>query len=232
MTRSKPLQKDRKPAITKSSKTSKERRIVIIDDHPLIRWGLERLINSRDHLVVCGEAGNAADGMTVIRKTKPDLVVIDVGLPGANGIELTKQLVREFPQLRILIISMHDESNYASRAFRAGASGYMAKHEAIEKIEAAVHEVLSGRHYFSPAISGELSKSASSENLVNQLTDRELEVLERIGKGQEVNAIAEALYLSPKTVETHRTHIKEKLNLRNAHEVARFAVQWVGACGL
>src|SRR5438552_16604298 len=109
MTRSKSLPKDRKPAITKSSKTSKKRRIVIIDDHPLIRRGLERVINSRDHLMVCGEAGNAADGMIVIRKTKPDLVVIDVGLPGANGIELTKQLVREFPQLRILVISMHDE---------------------------------------------------------------------------------------------------------------------------
>jgi DNA-binding NarL/FixJ family response regulator len=232
MTFSKSIQKNRESVVTSSSKTSKGKRIVIIDDHPLIRRGLERVINSSDHLVVCGEAGNAADGMSVIRQAKPDLVVIDVSLPGANGIELTKQLVREFPKLRILIISMHDESDYASRAFRAGASGYMAKHEAVEKIEAAFHEVLSGRHYFSPAISDELSKSAASENLVDQLTDRELEVLERIGKGQEVNAIAEALHLSPKTVETHRTHIKEKLNLRNAREVARFAVQWLGARGI
>ena len=232
MTPSKSIPQNRKSAAPNSSKISKRKRIVIIDDHPLIRSGMERLINSSNGFVVCGEAGNATEGVSVIRKEKPDLAIVDVGLPGENGIELTKQLVREFPQMPILIFSMHDESDYALRALRAGAMGYMAKHETIEKVGTAVQEVLSGRLYFSPTISGDPRKSAEEVNLVDRLTDRELEIFERIGKGQEVRAIAKALHLSPKTVEAHRTHIKEKLNLQNAREVARFAVQWVSRRGI
>jgi len=209
------------------------KRIVIVDDHPVLRKGLGRILNSNDDFVVCGEAGEANDAMALIRKEKPDLVIADIGLPGASGIELTKNICAEFPGIAVLILSMHEESLYASRALRAGAAGYIVKQEAIEKIADAVREVLNGRRYLSPAISQQLSTSfeaqagARSATPIAQLTDRELEILELIGKGREVREIAEQLRLSPKTVETHRTHIKEKLKLKNARGVARFAVQWL-----
>ena len=205
------------------------RRIVIVDDHPVLRKGLGRIINSNDGFVVCGEAGEATDGMTLVRKEKPDLVIADIGLPGASGIELTKNIRAEFPRMPVLILSMHEEPLYAERALRAGAMGYIIKREAIEKIADAVRDVLSGRRYVSPAISQQLSAHSKegAKTLIAELTDRELEVLELIGKGCEVRDIAKQLGLSPKTVETHRTHIKEKLNLKNARGVARFAVQWL-----
>ena len=211
----------------------KSKRIVIVDDHPVLRKGLGRIINSNDDFVVCGEAGEANEGMALIRRERPDLVIADIGLPGASGIELTKNIRAEFPSMPVLILSMHEESLYAMRALRAGATGYIIKQEAIEKIADAVREVLSGRRYLSPAISQQLSTNseeqaeARSGTPIAQLTDRELEILELIGKGREVREIAEQLRLSPKTVETHRTHIKEKLNLKNARGVARFAVQWL-----
>jgi DNA-binding NarL/FixJ family response regulator len=209
------------------------KRIVIVDDHPVLRKGLGRIINSNDGFVVCGEAGEANEGMALIRREKPDLVIADIGLPGASGIELTKNIRTEFPDMPVLILSMHEESLYALRALRAGAAGYIVKQEAIEKIADALREVLNGRRYLSPAISQQLSTSSEAQagtrsaTPIAELTDRELEVLELIGKGREVREIAEQLRLSPKTVETHRTHIKEKLKLKNARGVARFAVQWL-----
>jgi DNA-binding NarL/FixJ family response regulator len=225
----------RKLATRPASQTQdprKSTRIVIVDDHPVLRKGLGRIIDSNDGFVVCGEAGEAIDGMALIRREKPDLVIADIGLPGASGIELTKNIRAEFPDMPVLILSMHEESLYAMRALRAGATGYIVKQEAIEKIADAVREVLNGRRYLSPAISQQLSDSSNQETgmrnatRIAELTDRELEILELIGKGREVREIAEQLSLSPKTVETHRTHIKEKLNLKNARQVARFAVQW------
>lgn len=171
--------------------------------------------------------------MALIRREKPDLVIADIGLPGASGIELTKNIRTEFPDMPVLILSMHEESLYALRALRAGAAGYIVKQEAIEKIADALREVLNGRRYLSPAISQQLSTSSEAQagtrsaTPIAELTDRELEVLELIGKGREVREIAEQLRLSPKTVEMHRTHIKEKLKLKNARGVARFAVQWL-----
>jgi DNA-binding NarL/FixJ family response regulator len=208
------------------------KRIVIVDDHPLFRKGLEQLINSSDqHLTVCGEAGDAAQGMTVIRKTKPDLVIVDLSLPGANGIELIKNLRAEFQKLPVLIVSMHDESLYALRALRAGAQGYVMKQEALENVIVAIREVLAGRPYLSQDMSSKLitnfASGSSQANPTDKLSDRELEILELIGKGRDVHEIAEALHISAKTVETHRAHIKEKLNLKNARQVTRFAVQWL-----
>jgi DNA-binding NarL/FixJ family response regulator len=209
------------------------KRIVIVDDHPLFRKGLEQLINSHNGLAVCGEAANAGDGIDVVRKIKPDLVIVDLSLPGAHGLELIKNIRAEFPKLSILVLSMHDESLYAVRALRAGAQGYVMKQEALENVIHALHEVFAGRPYLSPAMSSEvIAKFAygpeeSKKDVIEQLSDRELEVLELIGKGREVREIAADLHLSPKTVETHRSHIKEKLNLHNARQVARFAVQWV-----
>jgi DNA-binding NarL/FixJ family response regulator len=206
---------------------------MIVDDHPLFRKGLEQLINSHDGLAICGEAPNAREAMDVVRKIRPDLMIVDLSLPGVHGLELIKNIRAEFPKLLILVLSMHDESLYALRALRAGAQGYVMKQEALENVIHALREVFAGRPYLSAAMSTEvIAKFAHGpgepkKNVVEQLSDRELEVLELIGKGRDVRDIAADLHLSPKTVETHRSHIKEKLNLQNARQVARFAVQWV-----
>src|SRR5207244_12977246 len=190
--------------------------------------------HSEADFAVCGEAGNAAEAMEVIRKLDPDMAIVDLSLPGANGIELIKNIRAEFPKLPILVLSMHDESLYALRALRAGAEGYVMKHEAMANVIQAIHEVFNGRPYLSPAMAAQVITkfahrgSQSEADAVERLSDRELEILELIGKGKEVRQIAKRLHLSPKTVETHRAHIKEKLNLQNARQVARFAVQWVG----
>jgi len=210
---------------------------MIVDDHPLFRKGLTELINSDDEFMVCGEAANAAEAMDVIRRVAPDLAIVDVSLPGANGIELIKNIRAEFAKLPILVLSMHDESLYALRSLRAGAQGYVMKQEALANVLTAIQQVFDGRPYLSAAMSAKLivsyaeapdnGKAAPTDNL----SDRELEILELIGKGHEVREIAQELHLSPKTVETHRAHIKEKLNLENARQVTRFAVQWMDARG-
>ena len=211
------------------------KRIVIVDDHPLFRKGLEDLIHSEGSFAVCGEAGNAAEAMEIIRKLNPDLAIVDLSLPGANGIELIKNVRAEFPKLPILVLSMHDESLYALRALRAGAGGYVMKHEAMANVIQAIREVFNGRPYLSPAMAAQVITKFAHRNAegaadpVERLSDRELEILELIGKGNEVRQIAKQLHLSPKTVETHRAHIKDKLDLKNSREVARFAVQWVDA---
>jgi DNA-binding NarL/FixJ family response regulator len=209
------------------------KRIVVVDDHPLFRKGLEQLIHSNDGLAICGEAANAAEAMDVIRQVAPDLAIVDLSLPGANGIELIKNIRAEFPKLLVLVLSMHDESLYALRSMRAGAQGYVMKQEALDNVVLAIREILAGRPYLSPAMSANViakftqGAGEASANMVDGLSDRELEILELIGKGRDVREIAKALHLSPKTVETHRAHIKEKLNLQNARQVARFAVQWL-----
>src|SRR5437762_12546628 len=211
------------------------KRIVIVDDHPLFRKGLEQLIHSEDGFAVCGEANNAPEAMDVIRKLNPDLAIVDLSLPGANGIELIKNIRAEFSKLPILVLSMHDESLYALRALRAGAEGYVMKHEAMANVIQAIHEVFSGRPYLSPAMAAQVitkfaKKSSEGESdAVDRLSDRELEILELIGKGKDVREIAKLLHLSPKTVKTHRSHIKDKLDLKNSREVARFALHWIEA---
>jgi DNA-binding NarL/FixJ family response regulator len=222
---------------TKSSKADplKRKRIVIVDDHPLFRKGLKELIASDNAVAVCGEAGNASEAMDVIRKLQPDLVIVDLSLPGANGIELIKNIRAEFAKLSVLVLSMHDESLYALRAMRAGADGYVMKHEAMANVLQAIHEVFEGRPYLSPAMAAQVitkfahRRAEDEVDAVERLSDRELEVLELIGKGNEVRQIANMLHLSPKTVETHRAHIKDKLDLKNSREVARFALQWLQA---
>jgi DNA-binding NarL/FixJ family response regulator len=213
------------------------KRIVIVDDHPLFRKGLQELIHSDGAFAVCGEAANASEAMDVIRKLHPDLVIVDLSLPGANGIELIKNIRAELPKLPILVLSMHDESLYALRALRAGADGYVMKHEAMANVIQAIREVFNGRPYLSPAMAAQVitkfaHRQAEGEtDAVERLSDRELEILELIGKGNEVRQIAKLLHLSPKTVETHRAHIKDKLDLKNSREVARFALQWLSARG-
>src|SRR5947208_5694486 len=211
------------------------KRIVIDDDHQLFRKGLEQLIHSDGAFAVCGEASNASEAMDVIRKLDPDLAIVDVSLPGANGIELIKNIRAEFPKLPILVLSMHEESLYALRALRAGAEGYVMKHEAMANVIQAIREVFNGRPYLSPAMAAQVitkfaHRQAEGEtDAVERLSDRGVEILGLIGKGNGVRQIAKLLHLSPKTVETHRAHIKDKLDLKNSREVARFALQWLSA---
>lgn len=210
----------------------------MVDDHPLFRHGLVQLLNSDDGFAVCGEAGNSPEALSLIRRLKPHLAIVDLGLKGPNGLELTKSIRVEFPRMPVLILSMHDEPTYAVRSLRSGANGYVTKQDAIASVIIAVHEVMAGRVYLSPSMASEvitnvvLTKAEPGTNPIDTLTDRELEILERIGKGEEVKGIARALHLSPKTVETHRAHIKDKLKLSNARQVARYAVQWVSARGV
>ena len=211
-----------------------KKRILVVDDHPVLRKGLVRLIDSKDEFVVCGEASTAADAMALIRELEPHLAIVDIGLPGASGIELTKTIRAEFQKLPVLILSMHEEAFYATRALRAGAMGYIVKQDAIDNIAEALREALNGRCYLSPVIAAQLQHNGPDKQIhptddpVSLLTDREFEIFELIGKGHEVREISHALGVSPKTVETHRTNIKEKLKLKNARQVTRLAVQWLG----
>ncbi len=225
----------RSPKTNPGGNAPEAKRIVIVDDHPLFRKGLQDLIHAEADFAVCGEAGNAAEAMDVMRKLDPDMAIVDLSLPGANGIELIKNIRAEFGRLPVLVLSMHDESLYALRALRAGADGYVMKHEAMANVIQAIREVFNGRPYLSPAMAAQVitqfaHRQAEGEiDAVERLSDRELEILELIGKGKEVREIAKLLHLSPKTVETHRAHIKDKLDLKNSREVARFALQWLQA---
>jgi DNA-binding NarL/FixJ family response regulator len=213
-------------------------RILVVDDHPLFRHGLVQLLSSDEGFSVCGESGSAPEALSLIRKLKPHLVIADVGLKGPSGLELTKSIRAEFPRMPVLILSMHDEPTYAVRSLRAGANGYVTKQDALGSVLVAVREVINGHVYLSPSMASEvisnvvLTRREPGANPTDDLSDRELEILERIGKGEEVKEIARTLNLSPKTVETHRAHIKEKLHLENARQVARYAVQWASAHGI
>ena len=208
------------------------RRLVIVDDHPIVRRGIQSLISQEPDLEICGEAAGAAEALGVIRTTHPDAVVIDISLNGTDGIELTKSVRAEFAKLPILIMSMHDESIYAERVLRCGASGYVMKQEIADHVVNALRTILKGEIYVSgpvrQALLGRISGKAETAtgSPIDCLSDRELEVFRLIGQGQGTRQIAENLHLSVKTIETYRAHIKEKLNIDNATELVRSAVQF------
>lgn len=210
-----------------------KRRILLVDDHPIMRHGLAQLIRMEPDLDICGECGSAADGLVTMGKLKPDLVVVDLTLPDKNGLELIKDIQAMYPGTRCIVLSMHDESLYAERALRAGARGYVMKEAAAENLINAIQRVLGGGIYVSETIAsrmleqvtGQRGKAGSTG--VEQLTDRELEVLEMIGKGTPTKLIADKLNISTRTVEAHRSHIKDKLALTDGAALVRYAVQWV-----
>ncbi len=210
-------------------------RLLIVDDHPVFRHGISQLLASLPEITVCGEAEDAHDALSAMRRLQPDVVLMDVCLPGTNGIELIKIMLAEQPRLVILVISMHDESLYALRALRAGAKGYVMKQQAMDNVIEALHKVIGGGIYVSPEFSDKLVFKAvhgSNGDLgspVDTLSDRELEVLQLFGRGKTTREVAEVLHLSVKTIETHRTHIKVKLGFKEAGELVKFAVEWVTA---
>jgi DNA-binding NarL/FixJ family response regulator len=208
-------------------------KIVIVDDHPIVRQGLAELINHEGDLVVCGQAEDAHDAMQAIRSLKPDIVVVDISLKESSGMELIKDINVQYPNLAVLALSMHDESLYAERALRAGAKGYIMKAEATEKVIGAIRKILSGDIYLSDVMAAKLlhklvgGRTEVGASATDCLSDRELEVFRLIGQGYGTRQIAEKLHLSIKTIETYRAHIKEKLNLTDAAELLHYAIRWV-----
>ncbi len=208
-------------------------RILVVDDHPIFRAGLTGLLKTQPDLIVCGEAEDARRGMLAVEELRPDLVLMDIGLPDKSGLELLKDLHAQYPDLPVLVISMHDETLYAGRVLRAGGRGYLMKQEGPEHILQAIRKVLAGKVFVSERMAELLldNMSAGSTRIatspVAKLTDREFEVLRMIGGGRDTHEIAEALHLSMKTVDTHRAHIREKLGVKNGTELIHFATRWL-----
>lgn len=211
-------------------------RIVIVDDHPLVRERLTEVIHREPGLRVCGEAEDRPGAVEVVSREKPDLVIVDLTLKRSNGLDLIKDLRVLHPDLRILVLSMQDESLYAERVVRAGAHGYITKYEATERILLAIHHVLSGKMFLSAEVSDEilsrmLGKPKTVLRSVDLLSDRELQVFELVGRGYSTRQIAEFLGLDGKTVETYRSRIKEKLDIKDASELLRRAIAWTRESG-
>jgi DNA-binding NarL/FixJ family response regulator len=218
------------------NETPARRRVLIVDDHPIFRAGLTGLVNLESELTVCGEAHDAAQAMQALEKLKPDLVLLDMSLPGKSGLELLKDIRALAPQTPVLIISMHDETLFAERVIRAGGRGYIMKQEGPEKIVQAIRRVLSGGISVSERISSQILDAMSGgqggpATSVSTLTDREFEVYRLLGQGKEPHEIARNLHLSIKTVDTHRMHIRQKLGLRNATELIHHATRWTAEQG-
>ncbi len=207
-------------------------RVVVVDDHPLVREQLKQMINREPDLTVCGEAASRNEALNVIATTKPDLVIVDLSLKESQGLDLIKDLQANEPQPLVLVVSMHDESLYAERAVRAGARGYITKQEATKKILEAIRRVLAGEIYLSEALTSKvLTKLMAGQQIqspasLENLTDRELQVFRLIGQGHTTRQIAEELSLDAKTVETYRSRIKEKLELRDAADLLQRAILW------
>jgi DNA-binding NarL/FixJ family response regulator len=216
-----------------SSLARQSARILLIDDHPLIRKGLAAVIGAAEELTVCGEASTAAEGLQLLVELNPDLIIVDLTLEDSHGLELMKQARQLRPNLRMLAVSMHDEAVFAERVLQAGAMGYVHKARATDEIVSAIRIVLAGRIYLSPEAADRLLRQVTTggevkpQNSVSTLSDRELAVFEMLGKGLTTRQIAEKLFLSHKTIETHRERIKKKLNLNNSAVLVKSAVEWV-----
>ena len=214
-----------------------KKRVVLVDDHPMMRQGLAQLINQQKDLAVCCESGGAAEAMKLIDSSKPDLAIVDVSLEGSSGLELIKDLQALHPEVPVLVMSMHDELLYAERLLRAGARGYVMKQAGGETVLAAIRRVLSGQVYLSEKMSAKLLDSLTgrrprgSSSPIEKLSDREFEIFELLGQGKSTREIAIQLHLSPKTVDVHRGHIKQKLELKDSTSLIRHAVRWVETQG-
>ena len=209
----------------------KKFRVLLIDDHPIVRQGLALLIDREADLSVCGEAEGAHSAFHAIATLQPDIVLLDISLNGPDGLDVLKEIRMKTGSLPVLILSMHDESIYAERAMRAGANGYIMKHEAADKVITAIRQILGGDVYLSDRLTKRMLQqfvngSVSPRDPLAKLSDRELEVYRLIGAGHSTRQIADELHVSTKTIESYQAHIKEKLALRNARELVQHAVEW------
>ena len=218
--------------MTPPQKTRPPKKILIVDDHPMIREGLAQWIGHDPGLEVCGGAGDAPEALEKIAALKPDLVLTDITLPGKSGLELIKDIQAQHPRALVLVLSMHDETLYAERVLRAGGRGYIMKEEGGKKIAQAIRQVLDGQIYVSEKMSAKILEVFSGHGAdvaaspVEKLTDREFEVFQLIGQGLEIKPMAEKLHLSPRTIEVHRANIKAKLNLNSVAALIGYAVRW------
>jgi DNA-binding NarL/FixJ family response regulator len=208
-------------------------RVLLIDDHPILRRGLAQLINQEADMSVCGEAEDAPKAFELVGTLHPDVAVVDISLKSGNGIELIKNVKARYPELPMLVLSMHDESLYAERALRAGGLGYIMKEEAIEQVLIAIRRVLTGEIFLSDKMKSKMLQQLANGRTkavvspIEHLTDRELEVFRLIGEGHSTRQIAGELHLSVRTVEAYREYIKAKLNLKNSTELVQHAFHWV-----
>ena len=208
-------------------------KVLVVDDHPLVRERITELINQESDLVVCGDAEDVPQALKAVAATKPDVAIVDITLKDSYGIELIKQLKELYPDLPTLVLSMHDESMYGERALRAGAKGYLTKQEATKKVVDAIRRILGGEIYVSDKLASSLvrkvagGKSEAGGTPLDVLTDRELEVFQLLGQGLTAREVADRLSLSAKTVEAHREHIKQKLNYKTSGELLHFAIQYM-----
>lgn len=206
--------------------------VLIVDDHPVVRNGLTTMINHESDMHVCGEAEDACLALKAAAELKPDVVVTDISLKDSDGIDLTKSLTAVHPKLSVIILSVHDESVYAERALLAGARGYLMKDAVSENIIDAIRKVLRDEIYVSDTLSKKFlhqiaqDKAGTTQTPIETLSDRELEIFRLIGQGYKASQIAEQLHLSPKTIETYRSRMKDKLNLLNASELLQYAIKW------
>lgn len=219
------------PAHTKAA--DGKARILLVDDHAVVRFGIAQLINRQADLEVCAEEEDASRAMTAIERLKPDLVIADISLKDSSGLELMRNIKASHPHLPVLVLSVHDESVYAEVAFRAGALGYLMKEEALDKVLAAIRRVLTGAVYMSEALAAKLlqrqirGRTEAQASLAELLSDRELEVFQLTGQWKTTRQIAQELHLSVKTIEYYREQIKRKLNLNSAAELTQHATAWV-----
>jgi DNA-binding NarL/FixJ family response regulator len=219
----------KEPLETQAKRTIK---VLLVDDHQIVREGLAFLLSQSGEFLVTGCVGNAEEALAVMRRDLPDVVVVDIALGKMSGLDLIKTIVAEQPRMILLALSMHDESVYAERCLRAGAKGYIMKSEGHEKIVEGIHELLAGKAYVSEAVREQIWRQAVNhpKSVVavaeDRLTDRELEVYTLIGQGMTTQQIAEGLHVSPKTIQTYRNNIKEKLGIETAAELAHRAAIW------
>jgi DNA-binding NarL/FixJ family response regulator len=208
------------------------RRVFIVEDHPITRRGLVDLIDHERDLRVCGEADDAAGALEDIKKLKPDIALVDITLPRKSGLMLVKDIRLWTPGVYVLVLSLHDESLYAERVLKAGGHGYIMKNASGNKLLEAIRQVLAGKTYVSEAVSCKIidtfagRRKEGGDSMVGRLTEREFEVFQLLGQGLPTAEIGSRLHLSPKTVDSHRLHIKEKLQLRSLPELMRYAVRW------
>jgi DNA-binding NarL/FixJ family response regulator len=206
------------------------RRIVVVDDHPMMRVGLRQYLAQEPDVEVCGEAADAAEALTLLERVSPDLLILDISLEGRSGLDLLMDLRVRFPELPVLVHSMHDQSIYAERALRAGARGYLTKQETGDKLLSAVRQVLRGEIFLSESLRAPRKRVGKGRNgsstLISTLTEREFEVFRLIGRGLHNQQIAKQLHISLKTVEAHRDHIKRKLHLASSTALNLLAVRW------
>jgi DNA-binding NarL/FixJ family response regulator len=210
----------------------RKNKVLVVDDHPMVRERLADLINEEPDLVVCGEAEDGHGALEAIKNLRPDVAIVDITLKDTYGIELIKDIKIRHPDLPVLVLSMHDESMYAERALRAGARGYLTKQEATRKVLDAIRRVLRGEVYVSEKMAATLLRRVAgsrreeeAQSPTAKLTDRELEIFQLIGQGLSTRQIAENLHLSVKTIEAHKAHIKEKLSLKTSSELLRYAIR-------